>query len=30
MWGLHTGLLDINGQPKPAFAAFGNRMKLFR
>jgi hypothetical protein len=30
MWGLHTGLLDINGQPKPAYAAFGNRMKLFR
>ena len=30
MWGLHTGLLDINGQPKPAYTAFGNRMKLFR
>jgi hypothetical protein len=30
MWGLHTGLLDINGQPKPAYAAFGSRMKLFR
>jgi hypothetical protein len=21
-WGLHTGLLDIDGQPKPAYAAF--------
>ena len=21
MWGLHTGLLDINGRPKPAFGA---------
>jgi hypothetical protein len=23
MWGLHTGLLDLNGNPKPAFYAFG-------
>jgi polysaccharide biosynthesis protein PslG len=22
MWGLHTGLLDVNGRPKPAFGAF--------
>jgi len=22
MWGLHTGLLDIHGRPKPAFGAF--------
>jgi hypothetical protein len=23
MWGLHTGLLDVNGNPKPAYGAFG-------
>jgi polysaccharide biosynthesis protein PslG len=23
MWGLHTGLLDVNGNPKPAYSAFG-------
>jgi polysaccharide biosynthesis protein PslG len=23
MWGLHTGLLDVNGNPKPAYYAFG-------
>ena len=23
MWGLHTGLLDMNGNPKPAYYAFG-------
>jgi hypothetical protein len=23
MWGLHTGLLDLNGNPKPAYYAFG-------
>jgi polysaccharide biosynthesis protein PslG len=22
MWGLHTGLLDVNGNPKPAYGAF--------
>ena len=30
MWGLHTGLLDINGQPKPAFHAFVKQLKGFR
>jgi hypothetical protein len=30
MWGLHTGLLDINGQPKPALDAFGQHLKSFR
>ena len=23
MWGLHTGLLDVTGHPKPAYSAFG-------
>ena len=23
MWGLHTGLLDVNGNPKPAYYSFG-------
>jgi hypothetical protein len=23
MWGLHTGLLDVNGNPKPGYSAFG-------
>jgi hypothetical protein len=27
MWGLHTGLLDVNGTPKKAFEVFGSRMK---
>jgi hypothetical protein len=22
MWGLHTGLLDVNGNPKPAYYSF--------
>jgi hypothetical protein len=26
-WGLHTGLLDVNGTPKKAFQAFGQRLK---
>ena len=30
MWGLHTGLLDINGQPKTAFDAFDKHLKPFR
>ena len=30
MWGLHTGLLDINGQPKTALDAFDKHLKLFR
>jgi hypothetical protein len=30
LWGLHTGLLDINGQPKPALDAFDEHLKLFR
>jgi hypothetical protein len=29
-WGLHTGLLDINGQPKPALDMFDKNLKLFR
>jgi hypothetical protein len=27
MWGLHTGLLDVNGAPKKAFESFGQRIK---
>jgi hypothetical protein len=27
MWGLHTGLLDVNGAPKKAFESFGQRLK---
>ena len=30
LWGLHTGLLDINGQPKPAFHAVRKKLKSFR
>jgi polysaccharide biosynthesis protein PslG len=30
MWGLHTGLLKLNGSPKRAFHAFGNLMRGFR
>jgi hypothetical protein len=30
MWGLHTGLLDINGAPKRGFHAFGQGMRAFR
>ena len=30
LWGLHTGLLDINGQPKPALDAFDKHLKPFR
>lgn len=30
MWGLHTGLLDINGQPKPALDVFGLGLKGLR
>jgi hypothetical protein len=26
-WGLHTGLLDVNGAPKKAFESFGERLK---
>jgi hypothetical protein len=29
-WGLHTGLLDINGAPKRGFHAFEQRTKAFR
>jgi hypothetical protein len=28
-WGLHTGLLDVNGAPKKAFGIFSQRMKAF-
>jgi len=30
MWGLHTGLLDVNGNPKPAFSAFGQAVSALR
>ena len=30
MWGLHTGLLDINGEPKQGFDAFGRELRAFR
>ena len=30
MWGLHTGLLDVNGNPKPAYAAFGRAVAGLR
>jgi hypothetical protein len=30
LWGLHTGLLDINGEPKQGFHVFGKSMKSFR
>ena len=28
LWGLHTGLLDINGNPKAGFGAFGSSRRL--
>lgn len=30
MWGLHTGLLNINGSPKPAFSAFRRAVRRLR
>jgi polysaccharide biosynthesis protein PslG len=30
LWGLHTGLLDVNGNPKPAFYAFSRAVKRLR
>jgi hypothetical protein len=30
MWGLHTGLLDVNGNPKPAYGAFGQAVAALR
>jgi hypothetical protein len=30
MWGLHTGLLDIDGRPKPAFSAFKRAVRRLR
>ena len=30
MWGLHTGLLDVNGNPKPAFGAFSQAVAALR
>ena len=30
LWGLHTGLLDINGQPKTSFGVFGEKLKALR
>jgi hypothetical protein len=30
MWGLHTGLLDINGQPKQSFGVFGRQLRALR
>ena len=30
LWGLHTGLLDINGRPKPAVRAFKKAVKKLR
>jgi polysaccharide biosynthesis protein PslG len=30
MWGLHTGLLDVNGNPKPAYSAFGRAVASLR
>lgn len=30
MWGLHTGLLDVNGNPKPAYSAFGQAVAALR
>ena len=30
MWGLHTGLLDLNGNPKPAYGAFGQAVAALR
>jgi hypothetical protein len=30
MWGLHTGLLNRQGQPKPAFFAFRRSLAKLR
>jgi hypothetical protein len=30
MWGLHTGLLDVNGNPKPAYHAFARAVAALR
>jgi hypothetical protein len=30
LWGLHTGLLDIDGNPKPAFSAFERAVRRLR
>jgi hypothetical protein len=30
LWGLHTGLLDVNGNPKPAFHAFRHAVRALR
>jgi polysaccharide biosynthesis protein PslG len=30
MWGLHTGLLDINGEPKQSFDVFGRHLRGLR
>jgi hypothetical protein len=30
LWGLHTGLLDLNGHPKPAFHAFKRAVRALR
>jgi hypothetical protein len=30
LWGLHTGLLDLNGNPKPAFHAFTRAVRALR
>ena len=30
MWGLHTGLLDVNGNPKPAFGVFRQAVAALR
>jgi Beta-galactosidase len=30
LWGLHTGLVDVNGVPKPGFNAFGQGIRRLR
>jgi hypothetical protein len=30
LWGLHTGLLDLDGNPKPAFSAFKRAVRRLR
>jgi polysaccharide biosynthesis protein PslG len=30
LWGLHTGLLDVDGSPKPAFSAFERAVRRLR
>jgi polysaccharide biosynthesis protein PslG len=30
LWGLHTGLLDLDGSPKPAFSAFKRAVRRLR